>query len=432
MLVLGLLFFLFSTGMPVAFAFMVVNIMGAVLFFGGDAGLCQYIMSLYYSVADFVFLSVFLFIFMGMVLFESGVGIDLIDTIDKLLGRTPGRLSLVSVAFGTLFGTLSGASMGAAALMCKTTLPEMEQRGYKKSMSLGPILGSAGLAIMIPPSQLIVLIGALSETSVGRLLIGGIIPGLLMAALYAGYIIIRCVLQPNLAPSYDAMHISLSEKVVSFLKHILPCGLVIFLVTGVIFLGIATPSEAAATGAVGACLLAFLHRKMSWSVMKRSILGTLRIMTMILMMVTGAVAFGQIVAFSGIGKGIVNGILSFSLPPLMIIIAIQFMYLVMGFFMSTISVMMITFPIILPVVNALGFDMVWFGILVLLNIEMGATTPPFGYTLFVMRGLVPDDTRMGDIYLAALPFLGCDLIVMVLMLIFPSIVIWLPSLMMGN
>jgi len=377
----------------------------------------------------FSLLPVPLFILLGEVIFHSGIASKVLDVADCWMGKIRGRLSLLTVCAGTLFGTLSGSSMASIAMLGSTLVPEMEKRGYQKSMCLGPILGSGGLSVMIPPSSLGIVLAALAHVSAGALLIAIIGPGILMAIFYALYIIVRCQLQPSLAPSYQMVSIGLSEKLRRTAKEVLPLSLIIFLVTGVIFLGVATPTEAAATGAMGAFILAFCYGQLKWQVVLRSVRSSLRVTGMMLFVITGAKAFSQILAFSGASKGLIAFVLDFPISPILIIIAMQFILLFMGTFMDTFSIIMITIPIFIPVVKSLGFDPLWFAVIMLLNMEMAMTSPPFGLSLFVMKGVAPSDTTMGDIYRAGIPFLGCDLLVMILMLSFPQIVLWLPGMM---
>jgi tripartite ATP-independent transporter DctM subunit len=378
---------------------------------------------------SFILLPVPLFILMGEIMFHSGIAPILIETLDKWIGRIPGRLSLLAVAVGTLFSTLTGTSLASVAMLGSSLMPEMEKQGYKKPMSLGPILGSGGLAMMIPPSALAVLCGAIAEISIGKILMAIIIPGLLMAAVYAGYIVLRSLLQPHLAPAYEVTPVPVTEKVMATVRYILPQGIIVFLVVGVIFLGIATPSEAAATGAVGTFLIALFYRKLTWEVTKKAVKGTISITGMLFLIIAGAMAFSQVLGFSGASAGLSKLATGLPLPPLVIIIIMQIIILFLGGFMDVVSIMMIVLPIFVPVVRSLGFSPVWFAVVFLLNIEMGGTSPPFGMSLFVMKGVAPKDTTMGDIYMAALPFLGCDLIVMILLFIFPSLALWLPVLM---
>jgi len=423
------LLFLFAIGVPVAFSFLFVNMVAAYLLWGGHRGLNQFILSIYGSVINFTMLPVPLFILMGEVMFRSGLAPRMMETLDKWVGRIPGRLSLITVMSGTLFSTLSGSSMASTAMLGSILVPEMEKRGYKKPMSLGPILGSGGLAIMIPPSALGVILASLARFSVGRLLIAIIVPGLIMAGLYTAYVMIRCFLQPSLAPPYSVARIRLSEKITASIRYILPLGSVVFLVVGLIFLGIATPTEAAALGAVGCFVLAFLYRSLKWEVIKSSFIGTIRTSVMVFLILSASVAFSQIMAYTGATSEMVEFVSKLPLPPLMLVMAMQVVMLFMGTFLESLPIMMITIPIFLPIIKTLNIDPVWFGVVMLLNMEMAVTSPPFGLCLFVMKGVSHPETTMRDIYLAAIPFLLCDLIAMALIMIFPSLVLWLPGFM---
>ena len=256
-------------GLPVAFSFLIISMVWMFFLWGGEAGLEQLVVSVFESLTRFGFVAIPLFILMGEVMFQSGIAPRMIESLDKWLGRLPGRLGLLAVGSGSIFATLTGVSLASVALMGSTLTPEMEKRGYKKSMSLGPILGSGGLAIMIPPSQIAVFLAVIAVISVGKTLIAIIVPGVLMAVLYAVYIIVRCHLQPSIAPAYEVPHIPLSVKLVATAKYILPLGFIILMVTGVIFLGIATPSEAAATGALSCFILAAAYRRLSWEVVTK-------------------------------------------------------------------------------------------------------------------------------------------------------------------
>jgi tripartite ATP-independent transporter DctM subunit len=353
----------------------------------------------------------------------------LISTIDKCLGNLPGRLGLLAVSAGVTLSTLTGTSLASVAMLGSVLVPEMERQGYKKPMSLGPILGSGGLAMMIPPSALAVLCGTIAEISIGKILMAIIIPGIIMAAVYAAYIIIRCRIQPSIAPLCGFNPTPFSEKLVAIVKYILPLSFIVFMVVGVIFFGIATPSEAAATGAISTFILAFAYGRFTWELVKKSTISTISITGMLFLIIAGAKAFSQILSFSGASQGFGEFVTGLPVGPITIIIAMQILVLFLGGFMDVVAIMMIVLPIFVPVVISLGFSPVWFAVIFLLNIEMAGTSPPFGLCLFVMKGVAPQGTTIGDIYRAALPFLGCDLIVMVLLISFPNLALWLPRVM---
>jgi len=413
----------------VAFCFLLVNLVAAWLFWG-ISGPDQLILSIRQSVVTFGLLPLPLFILMGTVMFHSGIAPLMIDAVDRWLGALPGRLALLAVLGGTLLSTLSGASIASVAILGSSLVPEMEKRGYKSSMSLGPILGSGGLAIMIPPSGLAVLLGSIGEISIGKILIAIVIPGLLMALFYGAYIIVRCALQPHLAPPYVTPPISLMQKIIPTVRYVLPIGIVIFCVVGVIFLGMATPTEAAATGVLGSFILAALYGKLSFKVTKKATTDGVWTSVMVLMIILGAKGFSEVLAFSGASSGLVEYALGLPVPPIFVFILMQICVLIMGMFLSPGAILMVCLPLFMPIVRSLNFSEIWFAAVTLLNIEMAMTTPPFGLNLFVMKGAAPKYTSMVDIYTSALPFLFCDVVVIALMIIFPSITLWLPRVML--
>ncbi len=429
LIIISSLFALMFIGLPVAFSFLVVNLIGVYIFFGGTAGMLQLIIQISESLTTFTLVPVALFLLMGEIMFHSGIGFDLLDTLDKWFGSLPGRLALMAVGGGVLFSALTGNSMGSIALLGSTLVPEMEKRGYKKPMSLGPILGSGGLAIMIPPSGLAVLLGVIAELSIGQILIAIILPGIIMAILYALYIVGRCVFDADVAPSFKVEPIPWSEKIHAAVKHILPLGFIIFMVVGVIFVGLATPSESAASGALATFLLALARRRMSWEVFKRAIVGSLEISVMLLFIISGAIAFTQILAYTGATEGLVNAILSVNASPVALVGLMLLTVVVLGMVMGPVPIMLVTLPVFVPIVEELGFDAIWFAVLYLIAIETGSTSPPFGAGLFVMKGVAPKGTTMNDIYLAAVPFLICDVLAILIVLAFPVIVLWPISMM---
>lgn len=425
----GGLTLLLLLGLPVAFAFMLINIVGVYLFWGGGIGLHQLILSIDSSVSTFVLVPVPMFILMGTVMFHSGVAFKTIDVLDEWFGRIAGRLSLLAVGAGALFATLTGVAMGSVAMLGSTLAPEMERRGYSKAMSLGPILASGSLAIMIPPSALGVILASLGKFSVGKLLVGIILPGLLLAAVYAAYIVVRCTLRPSLAPPYDLPPTPLGRRLLNALRYVVPLLSVIVTVIGTIFFGVATPTEAAAVGALLCFLLALAYGRLSWEVIKKAVGATASISVMVLVILTGSAAFSQVLAFTGVTAGITKLALSLPVPPLLILVLMQVVLVFLGMFIEQTSIVMVTVPIFMPIVTALGWDPIWFGAIMLLNLELATLSPPFGLSLFVMKGIAPAGTTMEDIYRAVLPFVGLNLVVMAIMILFPPVVLWLPQLM---
>lgn len=429
LIMFGLLIALMATGMPIAFAFMITCVIGSVLFWGGAVGLNQLSMSVFSSVTTFALLPIPLFVLMGNVIFESGVGLKMVDAVDKILGSLPGRLSLLAIGAGTLLGTMIGISGGSIAILGRSLVPEMTKRGYQKPMSLGPVVASGTLATLIPPSALAVFLGAIGQVSVGKLLMAIIVPGLLLAALFATYIIIRCKFQPSIAPSYKVARVAFLERVNVTVRYIMPLAIVIFAVIGVVFVGIATPSEAAAFGAVACFLLAVLYKRFNLKLVKDSSVSTIEITVMVLMIVVGSITFSRILATSGAITGLVEMATSLPVPPVVVIIMTQLVVVFLGCFMDPASIVMIAVPMFMPIVSALGFDTLWYAVVLLLNIQLGLITPPFGLDVYTMKALAPPDVSVGDVFRSSMPFLAIGFLVMALIMIFPQLATWLPSMM---
>ena len=427
-LIVGALCVLMTIGMPIAFAFLAVNIAGAYLFWGGTAGINQMVLAVMDSVASFSIMPVPLFLLMGELLFRSGIAARLMDVLDAWLGRVPGRLSLMAVGGGTLFATLAGSGAATTALLGRILVPDMMKRGYQQPMTLGPVMGSGGLAVMIPPSALGVILAATADISVGAFLMSIIVPGLLMALSYAIYVVLRCYLQPQLAPAYVAEKVPLKQRLRDTVVYVFPLATIVFVVSGLIFLGIATPTESAGLGALAALILARLYGRLDWPMLKECLYSTLRTSIMILMILSGSSAFSQLLAFTGASAGLVDVATSTALRPVMIVISMQVVLLLLGTFMESLAMILLTVPIYFPIIEALHLSPIWFGAIMLLNMEMAAISPPFGFGLFVMKAVAPQGTTMMDVYKASVPFLLLNSVVMLIMIFFPSTVLWLPSL----
>ncbi len=428
LIILGSLVALFLIGVPVAFAFLFINVVGAYLLWGHVAGLNQMILSIMRSITVFALLPVPLFILMGEIMFQFDLAPKMIDVVDAWLGKIPGRLNLLAVLAGVIFATMSGSSLAGCATLGATLIPEMEKKGYDKNFSLGSIMSSGTLAAMIPPSALGVLLASLAQISVGDFLIAIIIPGLLMASLFGSYIVIRAILQPDLAPKYDpVIKLELKEKIVATFKYVVPLGIIIFLVIGLIFLGVATPTEAAALGALGCFILAIIYSGWNATYMKKAIKGSTSITVMMFMILTGAAGFSQIMAFTGATDGLIEFATSFHFSPMVYVIIMQLILMVMGAFMEPLSILMITIPIFMPIVKAMHINPLWFSVLMLINMEMATITPPFGLVLFTMKAVAPNYT-MEDVYKASFPFVILDVASIVILMLFPALILFLPGL----
>jgi tripartite ATP-independent transporter DctM subunit len=427
LIVFASLVVLMLTGMPIALCFMFINIVGSVLVLGYPAGLEYMVQSMWSSLATFTIAPIPLFVLMGELMFHSKLGGDVVKIVDQWLGRVPGRGSLIAVASGVILAALTGVSIASVSILGSVLLPEMEKRGYHKSMIFGPILGAGGLAVLIPPSGLAVLLAAVGEISVGKILLAIIGPGLLLAAMYSVYIILRCVIDPTLAPRYEAPQVALSEKLRNLASNILPVALIIFSVIGLMVLGVATPEEAAASGAIATLIVAAFQRRLNREVLRKTMLGSLRVTGMIFLIIAGARGFSQILAYVGATQAMAQFVLELPVHPLIIMAIMQVVILILGCFMDSAAIILLTMPIFVPAVVSLGFDPVWFGAISVVNIEVGLITPPFGVALYTMKGVAPDHYTMGDIINSSVPFLLLQVLAIAVCIVFPSICLWLPN-----
>lgn len=426
-LLLGTLMVLMVTGLPVAFAFLGVNIIGAIVFLGGEIGLDQMVRNTVASVSNFSLAPIPLFLLMGEILFQTGVAFSAINAIDRLIARVPGRLSIVSVLGGTVFSSLSGSTIANTAVLGSALLPDMLKRGYHPTLAMGPIMATGSIAMLIPPSALAVLLGSLAGISIAKLLIATIVPGLLMAAAFLVYIIARCSLNPDLAPAYDVAELTAWARWKPFLIYVLPLLSIFVVVVGSILGGFATPTESAALGSVASAIAAIAYGKFTVRSMLKAVSETAKISVMILFIIAGSVTFSQILAFSGATNGLLGLINSLDAGTVAVLLAMLAILLLLGAFMDQVSMMMITLPFFIPLAQSLDINLLWFGVLMLLVMEISFTTPPFGLLIFVMKGVAPPHITLGQVYRAAFPFILLALTVLALILLVPDLATWLPS-----
>lgn len=414
-------------GLPVAFSFLFMNVIGSYVFMGGFEGIKQLTLGMANACANFVLVPIILFILMGEIIFKSGIAMNVLGVLDKFFVKIPGRLSILAVACSTLFSGLTGSAISNTALLGSTLAPEMKKRGYEKSMIIGPIIGAGGLAMMIPPSTLAVIVGSIGHISIAGILIGGIFPGLIMASLYTLYIIVRVSINPSVAPAYR-----LPEKARAldiwkeFFVYVLPLFAVVLLVVGPIFGGIATPTEASALGCLGSIILSACYGRFNVSVLTRSMASAVRISCMTLLIIAGSVGYSQILAFTGAGVGLIEFVVSLDLSKTAILILMLLVLLFLGCFMDQMAMIMVAIPLYMPIVHAYAIDPIWFAILVLIALDIGFTSPPFGLLLFVMKVLAPPETSMVDIYKAGIPFIICNILTVIIIFLYPKIVVCLP------
>jgi tripartite ATP-independent transporter DctM subunit len=416
-------------GLPVAFSFLVINLLGAVLFLGGEAGLTQLARNSVGSVASFSLTPIPLFILMGEVLFHTGLAEKVIDGVERLIRQVPGRLAVVAVVAGTVFSAISGSTIATTAMLGSLMLPVMLSRGYHPTMATGPLMAIGAVDMLIPPSALTVLLGSLSGISISKLLIGGVMPGLLLSFAFIVYIIVRVKFNPALAPSAGFTQYHGWAKLRPFVQYVLPLVSIFVVVVASMSAGWATPTESAAIGALFTMVLALAYRALSLDNLLRALRGTAAISGMILFIIVGATTFSQILSFSGASNGLVEMIAGLGLTPLAVIAAMMLLLIFLGLFVEQVSMMMITLPIYMPLVQKYGVDPVWFGVMFLICMQLGLLLPPHGLLLMTMKGVAPPEVRMAHIFQAVLPYIAMSLLLLALVFFVPGIAVWLPRIL---
>jgi tripartite ATP-independent transporter DctM subunit len=428
LLLLGGVTALILIGPPVAFAFLAINIVGAMLFLGGDPGLKQLARNSVASLNNFSLTPIPFFILMGEVLFHSGVAMKAIDAVDLAIRHVPGRLAIVAIVAGTVFSAISGSTIATTAMLGSLLLPQMLERGYDRKMAMGPIMAIGGVDVLIPPSALTVLLGSLAGISISGLLIGGIVPGVIMSVLFIGYVVIRCGLNPALAPVQGARAETAAGSLTPLLVHLLPLVVIFSAVVGSMLAGWATPTESGALGAMATIGIAACYRQFTLRALVKALMGTVAISGSVLFILMGAVTFSQILSFSGAASGLVGFIQGAGLTPTMLLVGMLAILLILGCFIDQVSMMMITLPFYMPILRDLNVDQVWFGILFLMCMQIGLLTPPFGLLLFVMKGAAPPNVRLGEVYAAAAPYVLLMVLMLGLVFAFPWLATGLASL----
>ncbi len=424
--VLGLMFAakisLLLTALPVAFVFFIINIAGSWLIFGGYPGLAQMVRNEQLSIAQFTLVPIPLFVLMGEVLFHTGLAVKSIDAVDAVIRRVPGRLAVVTLVAGTIFSAISGSTIATTAMLGSLLLPQMLERRYDQKTAMGPILAIGGVDILIPPSGLAVLLGSLAGISISGLLIGGIVPGLILSALFIGYVLLRCWWNPALAPPDESAKARMPHPWLNLCVTVLPLIAVFAIVVLSMTAGWATPTESSALGAMATILLAACYRTLTWQSLWKAFLGTVSISGSLLFIIVGATTFAQLLSFSGATAGLVALIEQSGLGQTAILIGMLAILLLLGFFVDQASIMMVTLPFYMPIVRAMGIDLVWFGIMYLLCMQIGLLTPPFGLLLFVLKGVAPPGITIGAIYRAAMPYVWLTMLMMAIIFVFPRLV----------
>ena len=416
-------------GMPVALTFISINILGAWLYMGGEPGLVQLARSSVSSVTAFSLTPIPLFVLMGEILFHTGLALKVIEGIERLIVKVPGRLSVVAVVAGTVFSAISGSTIATTAMLGSLMLPVMLARGYHPTIAAGPIMAIGAVDMLIPPSALTVLLGSLSGISISKLLIGGVVPGLVLSVAFVVWIIARVSISPELAPEGEEEATYHGwQRWSLFFAYVLPTLSIFGIVVGALAMGWATPTECAAVGAFATMVLALLYRVLSFGAIVKSLKGTASISGMILFIILGATTFAQILSFSVASTGMVQFITGQGLSTDFIVVGMMLMLIFLGIFVDQVSMMMITLPIFMPLVQSLGIDPIWFGVMFLICMQLGLLLPPHGLLLMTMRGVAPASVTMGHIFIAVVPYVVMSILLLAAVFFLPAIATWLPQL----
>ena len=419
------LIFLLAMGVPVAFALGGISVVFAFIL-GGPNALYIVATTTYREITDPNLITIPLFLLMGNFLFHSGISDRLFQALSYWLSGLRGGLAIVSVGVCVALAMCGGFGPGILT-MGLIAVPAMLKRSYDKSLALGSVMAGGVLGEIIPPSIIMIIFAYIARISIGRLFFGGAIPGLITACLYILYITIRCHFQPHLAPR-EAVEVTWRIRWAALKDIVLPVLLVV-LVLGSIFLGIATPTEASGVGAMGAFLICFIYGRFTWKVLSDSCLETLKISGMVLWILIGATLFGVFYTSAGAQSLVMEIVKGLQVNRWLILGAMQVILLISGMFMDDYAVVTICAPIFVPIAKFLGFDPIWFSILFILNMQVAYLTPPFGWALILLKGVAPPEIHTRDIWRSVPPFVGIQLLVLIIAMVFPQVALWLPEKM---
>jgi C4-dicarboxylate transporter, DctM subunit len=423
-IVMVLMLVLFAMGQPVAFAMFTMGIVGLLALLGGK-GLISIQWILWQSPNNAVLIAVPLFVLMGEILLHTGLSGRLYRSMAYWLGKVPGGLFHSNIGACAIFAAISGSSPATAAAIGAVSIPEMEKRNYDQNMMLGSLAAGGTLGILIPPSITLIVYGAMVGESIGQLFMAGFIPGIMLALLFMIYIFIRSLINPKLAPALES--VSWRTRFAS-LGMVAPILLLIGAVLGTIYLGVATPTEAAALGVVMALILGFASRTLSWKVLRGSMSETVQVTVSVMVIFIGASLISLIMSQVGIPIQIAEAVAESTLSPYVILVLIYAIFLVLGCFFDPMSVMVLTIPVLYPVLLELGFDLIWFGIILVILIEAGMITPPVGLNLYIIQSIAPK-YRFEQIVSGVMPFFLMQLVAIAIITLIPAIATWLPSTM---
>ena len=429
-LLIAAMFLLFAMGVEIALALGIVGIVGLLYLKGWTIGLGVVGSIAWTNATSFSFVAVPLFVFMSGILLHSGIGRGLYTAVARWVSFLPGGLAVASIFSCAIFAAISGSSVATAATIGMIAIPEMERRGYYRPLICGSLAAGGTIGILIPPSIPMIIYGVMTETSIGHLYMAGIVPGIVLALMFAAFVVGYAMLWPDMAPRAAEDHGSFVDKLRS-IYEVAPVALLIVVVLGSMYVGIVTPTEAAALGSFVSLILAALARKLTWKTLHDSFNSTVRTTSMVMLIIIFASVFSHVIALIGAPKALLGTVVGLDMPRWAFFAAVFAFLLVIAYALEELSVMIIMLPILFPLITGLGFDPIWFGIIMVVWLEIGFITPPVGLNLFVIQGLTPGATAR-DMMLGTTPYVVMMILLVALLFLFPDLALWLPRQMTGR
>lgn len=416
---------------PIAYAMAIVGTLGLFSVYDAEAVFKFVPFEMFSQTSSFTLAALPLFLLMGYIAFHADLARDSYEAAKAWFGRVPGGLAVGTVYGCAIFGACSGSSLATCAVFSKLAVPEMIRSGYNRKLSLGVVAAGGGLDVLIPPSIIMVVYGVMTETSIGKLLIAGILPGLLYACVFALAIAAACWLKPELAPPMGNIDTSWKAKWIA-VKNLWAVVALFVLVLGAIYAGWATPDEAAAVGVVGSLGLLAYRRRFTWAAVKGATVDSAKASAMIFLLLGAAAIFAKFLSVTGVIASLTQGVMDLGLPFWALIGGLMLLYLFLGCFLDAISMMILTMPLVAPLITAHGQSLVWFGVFISMMIVIGAVTPPLGLNCYVMKAAMGNEVSLNEIFAGALPFVGLMLLIALILAAFPEISLWLPQYMAGR
>jgi tripartite ATP-independent transporter DctM subunit len=424
------MFLLFAMGVEIALALGIVGIVGLLYLKGWTIGLGVVGSIAWTNATSFSFVAVPLFVFMSGILLHSGIGRGLYTAVARWVSFLPGGLAVASIFSCAIFAAISGSSVATAATIGMIAIPEMKRRGYYRPLICGSLAAGGTLGILIPPSIPMIVYGVMTETSIGHLYMAGIVPGSILALMFAAFVVVYAMIWPDRAPRVAEDRGSFLDKLRSFYE-VAPVALLIVVVLGSMYVGIVTPTEAAALGSFVSLILAAIARRLTWPTLRDAFHSTVRTTSMVMLIIIFASVFSHVIALIGAPKALLDTVVGLDMPRWAFFAAVFAFLLVIAYALEELSVMIIMLPLLFPLVTGLGFDAVWFGIIMIVWLEIGFITPPVGLNLFVIQGLTPGATAR-DLLLGTTPYVLLMIVLVALLFAFPDLALWLPKQMMGR